>query len=54
MKKEKTFSSIPTEATVLPVYHRMLEEKKGVGKGFYALYILPLRALNRDMSSRLG
>ena len=41
-----------TEAAVLPVFQRILEEKKQ-GGGFFALYITPLRALNRDMLLRL-
>ncbi len=44
-----------TEAAVLPILHRILDIKKQkrAKKGFYALYITPLRALNRDMLLRL-
>ncbi|MHC1600289.1 MAG: DEAD/DEAH box helicase [Candidatus Methanospirareceae archaeon] len=44
-----------TEAAVLPILHRILDLKqhKRTEKGFYALYITPLRALNRDMLLRL-
>ncbi|MEA2075449.1 MAG: DEAD/DEAH box helicase [Euryarchaeota archaeon] len=44
-----------TEAAVLPILHRILDIKKQkrTKKGFYALYITPLRALNRDMLLRL-
>ncbi len=44
-----------TEDAVLPILHRILDIKKQkrTKKGFYALYITPLRALNRDMLLRL-
>jgi len=44
-----------TEAAVLPILHRLLDLKQQnrTKKGFYALYITPLRALNRDMLLRL-
>jgi ATP-dependent Lhr-like helicase len=44
-----------TEAAVLPVLHRLIAYKKQehTKKGFLALYVTPLRALNRDMLLRL-
>ncbi len=44
-----------TEAAVLPVLNRLIAYKKQAHakKGFLALYITPLRALNRDMLLRL-
>lgn len=44
-----------TEAAVLPVLSKLLEikEKEGFSKGIYAIYITPLRALNRDLLDRL-
>ncbi|GGP20470.1 ATP-dependent helicase [Thermocladium modestius] len=39
-----------TEAAVLPVASKMLEER---GVGIHALYITPMRALNRDLLNRL-
>ncbi len=39
-----------TEAAVLPIFDRLLETE---GKGIKAIYITPLRALNRDMMERL-
>jgi len=38
-----------TEAAVLPIFHRLLEKE---GRGIRAIYITPLRALNRDMMER--
>lgn len=40
-----------TESALLPVFHRMLTES--MPEGFTALYITPLRSLNRDMMNRL-
>ncbi len=46
-----------TEAAVLPVFNSIMQKKEeGKGeerRGIYVLYITPLRALNRDMLSRL-
>jgi ATP-dependent Lhr-like helicase len=44
-----------TEAAVLPILHKILDlkQQKQVKNGFFALYITPLRALNRDMLLRL-
>ncbi len=39
-----------TEAAMLPVFHKIMEEKPGK---IACLYITPLRALNRDMLKRL-
>ncbi len=41
-----------TEAAVLPILENALE--KAGGKGTFALYVTPLRALNRDMMKRLS
>lgn len=44
-----------TETAILPVLSKLLEikEKEGFSKGIYAIYITPLRALNRDLLDRL-
>ncbi|WP_297217652.1 DEAD/DEAH box helicase [Thermoplasma sp.] len=39
-----------TEAAILPVFHRILNERP---QKVFAIYITPLRALNRDILSRL-
>ncbi len=41
-----------TEAAVLPVFQRLSEAKERIN-GFGAIYITPLRALNRDVLSRI-
>ncbi|MDD1647395.1 MAG: DEAD/DEAH box helicase, partial [Methanomicrobiales archaeon] len=39
-----------TESAMLPVFHQLLRED---GRGFRALYVTPLRSLNRDILARM-
>ncbi len=41
-----------TECALLPIFHKILEEYRK-NKGIIAIYITPLRALNRDLLRRL-
>ena len=42
-----------TEAVLLPVFSRLVEQKNQEQAGIQVIYITPLRALNRDMFKRL-
>ncbi len=42
-----------TEAVLLPVFSRLVEQKTAEPTGIQVIYITPLRALNRDMLKRL-
>ncbi len=42
-----------TEAVLLPVFSKLLEQKSERQNGIQVIYITPLRALNRDMLKRL-
>ncbi|HLN88613.1 MAG TPA: DEAD/DEAH box helicase, partial [Candidatus Binatia bacterium] len=42
-----------TEAVLLPIFSKLVEQKNQERKGIQVIYITPLRALNRDMFKRL-
>ena len=42
-----------TEAVLLPIFSKLVEQKNQDLKGIQVIYITPLRALNRDMFKRL-
>jgi ATP-dependent helicase Lhr and Lhr-like helicase len=42
-----------TEAVLLPIFSKLVEQKNQELKGLQVIYITPLRALNRDMLKRL-
>jgi ATP-dependent helicase Lhr and Lhr-like helicase len=42
-----------TEAVLLPILSKLVEQKSSERKGIQLIYITPLRALNRDMLKRL-
>ena len=42
-----------TEAVLLPIFSKLIEQKNQDQKGIQVIYITPLRALNRDMFKRL-
>lgn len=43
-----------TEAALLPIFSRLVEERAGIRSGIKVLYITPLRSLNRDLFDRLS
>jgi ATP-dependent Lhr-like helicase len=42
-----------TEAVLLPIFSKLVDQKSAAQKGIQVIYITPLRALNRDMLKRL-
>jgi ATP-dependent Lhr-like helicase len=42
-----------TEAVLLPVFSKLIQQEKNERRGIAVVYITPLRALNRDMLKRL-
>ena len=42
-----------TEAVLLPIFSKLIEQQSENQRGIRVLYITPLRALNRDMLKRL-
>ena len=42
-----------TEAVLLPIFSKLVEQKSNEQHGIQVIYITPLRALNRDMLKRL-
>ena len=42
-----------TEAVLLPVFSKLIQQAKEEKRGIAVVYITPLRALNRDMVKRL-